>query len=661
MISGEFSNPFRQFRAEQFDENLWSYYVSDPFDNLLGGKPLVVEGGRGSGKTMFFLCNSWREQRFSIIPNSDSVQPLLDASRHIGIYYRVDTPFITSLIGGDIAEPIWSGVFATYLSTCLLRELVDFLLECERVSLVREPQLAPFFSRIADLLQLSEQPSSLSSLRAELLRMLDHIERLANNPVSTEWRHGTIPGRLIGEAIAALRTVTPFSNVRFHIFIDEYESLLEYQQRQINSLIKHSTAKLVYNIGLRPNGMRTTLTTSDTEQIQDPHDYKRFRPESALSPDGQDTRRLESVLAQICKKRLQNAGVIPKHLDADWLEIRHYLGSYDVDDELASFKVHNERTIEALRTAIRRDITDEQLVEEYVRQLGLDTTPWNARLHVCLLQRASQFRPSPTELVDEFLKWSTDRSSAKRYSDWLNNMKVGLVFLLSHEYRRAKRYSGVDIYAMLSSGIIRYFIELCEQAFDFAHANGFTWNAPRKITHEEQTRAARYVSKYKVNDIERYPMGVQLRQLTMSLGTIFQALHQNKSTTLGEPEVNHFAVNIDELAADSSGVRRLLDEAVLWAVLQTRPSTKDKEVEKKADTVDYHLNHIYCPYFGISYRQKRKIELQVADLAKLSGTESNAVRNALRGILVRHKIAPDEDHGDTPPEGPQLTLLGARS
>lgn len=646
-------NPFRQFRAEQFEENLWTYYVSDPFDNLLGSKPLVVEGGRGSGKTMFFRCNSWRETRYSLSPSSDSLSALLDPERFVGLYYRVDTPFVSALTGSDLPAQAWGGIFATYLSTCLLVELCDFLSECERSALVSESQLAPLLERVASILQAPIALEGIGALRALLVSMLDNIERLANNPAYPNATCGTIPGRLVAEAISTLRTIARFEKTRFQVFIDEYESLLDYQQRQINSLIKHSTARMVYNVGHRPNGMRTRLTTSDSEQIEAPHDFKLFRPEVALSSEGAEAKNLQDVLREICKKRFVNAHVLPSNCDEKWTDIVEYLGMYDVEHELRSFgSEHAPGTVERLRKLIGTQVSSVEECEHYVKLLGSDAPVANARLHVCLLLRVAKYRPVVSELADEYKKWSIDRASSKRYSDWWHNAKLGLTFLLAAEHRRSKMYAGHDVYAMLSSGTIRYFIELCEQAFDFAHSRGFTWASPRRLTEEEQTKAARYVSKYKVADIGRYPSGPRLRQLAMSLGTIFGALHVNKNSTLGEPEQNQFSVPADEIAGDDTGIRELLESAILWAVLQSRGSTKDKDTEKKADALDYHLNHIYCPYFGMSYRQKRKIELTVPQLARLCGADSTSVRAAVRALLTEYQVPTSND--DQPP---QLSLL----
>ena len=77
-------NPFKDNRAEQM-RDLWKYYV--PFPGLdSSGKPLVVEGGRGSGKTMFFRCNSWRQKVLEYNKNSVSLKQLIEKEEFIGFY-----------------------------------------------------------------------------------------------------------------------------------------------------------------------------------------------------------------------------------------------------------------------------------------------------------------------------------------------------------------------------------------------------------------------------------------------------------------------------------------------------------------------------------------------------------------------------------------------
>ena len=75
-------NPFSQLRAELMGPELWKMFVPGPFARLTAQRPLVLEGGRGSGKTMFFLCNSWRERLSNVKANGGTIKNLLQ--RQIG-------------------------------------------------------------------------------------------------------------------------------------------------------------------------------------------------------------------------------------------------------------------------------------------------------------------------------------------------------------------------------------------------------------------------------------------------------------------------------------------------------------------------------------------------------------------------------------------------
>ena len=216
------------------------------------------------------------------------------------------------------------------------------------------------------------------------------------------------------------------------------------------------------------------------------------------------------------------------------------------------------------------------------------------------------------------VSWGRCNSSLRQ---WLHTTKTGIVFLLAKESGLEKWYYGFDTYVMLSSGIVRYFLELCEQAFNFAIMNGFGWEQPSPLSPEIQTKAARFVSRYKVEETSSFPLyGSNLRIFIQCLGQIFKELHRNERLTLGEPEPNHFTMD----ALDSLDHRDVLDCAITCSALQELPQTKGKEA-LNTHVLDYHLNKIYTPYFEISYFKKRKIVFtnsQISDL--LSGDKSKA-------------------------------------
>src|SRR5690606_29020255 len=151
-----------------------------------------------------------------------------------------------------------------------------------------------------------------------------------------------------------------------------------------------------------------------------------------------------------------------------------------------------------------------------------------------------------------------------------------------------KSYAGFNTYKSVSSGIIRYFIELCESSFKNAYRNGFSFDSPRPLTKKEQTDAAYYVSRYKVNDIETYtPNSIRLKRFVILLGRIFRALHLDNK--LSVPERNHFYTQYDKLNDET---RNFLKNAILYSVLQKREQTKDKSSSISSNNIEFHLNHI---------------------------------------------------------------------
>lgn len=624
-------NPFRQFRAEQIGSDLWKLYVPGPFKNLLTPRPLVIEGGRGSGKTMFFLYNSWRDRVLSLKGEGKALEELLSPPESIGIYYKVDTAFVTSMEGKGRSD--WEGIFSSYLGVSLIRDLLSFLTELVRVGLLEHSDLFLTLSQLKILLRENTEINSIDSAIRICDDVLDGVEVIVNEPETEPAFRPTIIGSVVNRFVEKLKDIEAFHSSIFRIYIDEYETLLEYQQRLVNTLIKHSNHFLIYNIGMRPKGMITQKTKSETEIIQGPHDYNLFIPELALNPEGESTRFVYyELLRNICRLRFEQLHLlINKNFEND---IEYYLGKYQIDDEIQEIikKKPYPPFLDKLKDTIRELEPNPQKAEEYIAELGENVPPLNARLHLCLLLRAHHFRPNLDDLISEYTSWLKGESDI--YRNWMHNMKMGLVFLLAKEYRQTKAYYGFDVFAMLSSGVIRYFLELSEQAFDFAMLGDFTWDNPRKITPQEQTKAARYVSRYKVKDIEGYePFGRSLRIFVENIGEIFGELHRNSNITLGEPEYNHFYTKT--FALDDS-TRKVLNSAIMWTVLQERTPTKEKETELPVEFIDYHLNHIYCPYFEISYRQKRKLFIDSDKLVHLlSGDEEKAKRTAKEFVTRR--------------------------
>lgn len=621
-------NPFNRNRAEQMGEATWKYYVKDPFNDLLSEKPLIFEGSRGCGKTMFFLCNSWKERFAEYEAQGLDVRDLFQNKSFVGFYYKVDGKFVgKNLSGKGIEEWEWQSVFNTYFNIIIAKEIFGFVKHCTSKNYISESEVASLIIRASKKIDLvSGSDMTFSRLISHFDDILDEIECFSNDPEKKK-PIGLHAGTLISTIIEELKKLITFKETRFHVFVDEFEELNISQQKQINTLLKQSKFWLVYDIGVKSKGRYTDETISG-EIIREPDDYVLYYPEID-SYERKDE--YEKLLTSICKKRLKD--FLPNNLIHNelYLDINFYLKDYGKEIELDEFG--NSSKYPALKQKLKRLIDEENSQGHFFDKLQIldvydtliNVTPDLLRMHISLLNRKGKI--SLKSIYDNA------KSDSKIYRDWKHNMLFATFFLLCKELDVVKKYHGLTTFSMLSSGVIRSFLEICESAFDYAFSKGFSFEKPRSLSIEEQTNAAHYVSQSKVSKIEGFvPDGIYLKRFMLAIGKIFYLKHTDANATLGEPEPNHFFTKTLELRTISPEAMRILENAVMHNVLQFELPTKEKN-RTAVETTDYHINHIYCPFFKISHRRKRKIYLEPFELKTLLIGTSSDVDKLIKVIV----------------------------
>ena len=623
-------NPFSINRAE-YMKDLWRYYV--PFSDLPNhaDKAIIIEGGRGTGKSMYFLCNSWHEQYAEFEGSKKNPIDEFIGGNQLGIYYKVDSTFVGAMNSLGITDIKWHGIFNTYLSISLVLDLIPFvkiLVENSKLDLDFIYSFTKAYYRV--LRDIDINGMSLDDMKDDCHSVLQEVEDLLNGKDngSLSFRP-TQPGSIFKYLVELLRSESLLSEMVFKVYIDEYESFSEWQQIIVNTLIKQSSYYLIYNVGMRHNGMKTPQTLGEDEVLQATHDYLLFNFDDFLSQD----KEYFNSLKAICKKRFllsfEKMGLSYKRLPTD---IEFYLSNYDAAREAERYIGRQFSFYNSLQDEIRKHADKGEDPDKAISILCSNVPPINARLHLALLYRTKKFRPSISYLCEAYQSWEKNKKNepAKKYREWLHNAKNGLIFLLNKECGINKWYYGFDTFAMLSSGVIRYFLELCEQAFNIAMMESFSWENPAQISPEIQTRAAKYVSQSKINEIVALPLcGKRLRIFTQCFGEICRDLHRNENNTLGEPEVNHFTTASLQLSPE---IDKHLNEAVTHLVFQRLPQTKSKSTIR-TDILDYHLNKIYTPYFEISYNKKRKIMLKPELLEELLSADIDRANRAAHRFL----------------------------
>lgn len=280
-------NPFAVNRAE-FMRDLWKYYVPLKELDVETSKSLVVEGGRGTGKSTVFLCNCWRNRLAEAENDSNNSLQKFLSKESVGIYYKVDGAFLSSMDYCERSLGERAGIFNTYLSVELCKELFSYLdAVTTRTTVLNDQEL----QRICSVYTRTVHTQPCNHLRSyhDLIEDCDIVLNAIEDCVNygSEINNSlifrvTATGSIFKAVIEELIRCNFFSNHTFRVFIDEFESLCIWQQQQVNTLIKQSGSFLIYNICMRHNGFKTYQTNSDNEIIQPTHDFKYFKFENLL-------------------------------------------------------------------------------------------------------------------------------------------------------------------------------------------------------------------------------------------------------------------------------------------------------------------------------------------------------------------------------------------
>jgi len=264
-------------------------------------------------------------------------------------------------------------------------------------------------------------------------------------------------------------------------------------------------------------------------------------------------------------------------------------------------------------------------IAQIIELLKYPENPLVEKLNMLLFYRGRE----PEEIHKMYIEYLNNKNP--QYSDLYQKNSFNLLFQLYNDYRTPKVYSGIDTFIHLSSGVIRYAIELCNQSLKTARNYDYNIEDGQPIANNFQNMASKYLSDTSFSDIRSIAgnMGLGVQSFVNEIGTIFRTLHLNLD--LVEPEPTHFETRYSELNDNS---KFLIDTALQHGILQEKPPMEPKNVNETKGN-DYILNRIFAPKFEISYRVRGRTYIDPVDLQELISANENK-RNEIRKLIVKN-------------------------
>jgi len=622
--SPESPNPFRRVRAEYFhdDYKLIASAFAEPekekYDMIRESKPILIFGGRGSGKTMILK---------SLIPevvvSRVNVRKFQDArkkgSNFFSIYFRlkkgsllvydyhpiVEMGFLKTGLqknydlykdlmeklrkGRLDGEPVLTAGINAAWAICLneinlkiLKTTIQNLKKLHEENLININRRTE--EEIADrIIQKLELPTAgdrktFDDLTILIDKELKKIERYLQNlaipfaaPVANWCRSGLEFLDEIYELLTSL--MDDLKGAHIFLLFDEFENLRPFQQTIINEWIK-TAQNFTVKVASKFEGMYTNMTHQG-QPLQDGQDYFTLTLDYNLF-DPQRKKQYQNLLLKICRKLL--------------------------DIENCKEKDIRKTLIEPKGLELPRNVIDEE-IKNIRSAAGL-----------------------------EF--------SEENLSEYRNKLEMAAVFRLLRKREtvqgrrsRKKTYAGFETYTYLSSGIIRIFLNLAGMAFYKAEEEGINVKQGGKIPIDHQTWASYVVSKAWLEKIpanlEEY--GDKMYQFIVDIGDIFRERLLYHST---EPETLTISLTDPYNLEPDSILNLLLSHSIKESILCQRMETSSMKPKQsnKIKSKEYVMNRIYSPMLEISYRPRwpRGSRFSTSELSSLLDPKT---RDKMKGKL----------------------------
>ena len=662
-------NPFNITKAVDFsDQEINDYWVDIPSGDGFAAMakptspmPMLILGGKGSGKTHLMRYFSYPLQR---IRHGQEVIGGIQKDKYIGIYLRCGGLNSARFRNKGQTEEVWADVFAYYMELWLSQLALGTILSAVggmRELKDRESDVTAELSALIDLRGLAP-PANLSGLNALLRKLQQELDDAVNNSAITR----TLPVHIAvtrGELIFGIPRVvaanlSSLRNCLFLYLIDEFENLLQIQQKYVNTLLRERQSPCTFKIGARLYAVRTFSTYSADEDNKEGSEFEALRLDSVL----RENKRYEEFAKRLIAKRLGELNRLqsaPTTLNANAKSLGECFEEAQKSQFSASetayviekyrgrerpyFKnlhQHLERGLRANATPGLRQLAD---IEKVLRLLRYPDFPLLEKANIFFFYQDWSSKRNLLEaarkIADECGRYLDDKSKGDRYKEGLLHFKADLLAQLYRDTDKPQRYVGLSTFVEISSGLPRNLLIILKHTFAWATFYGERPFQGTPISMRSQQAGVLEASEWFYRDARMIGREAQLVMDGINrLGTLFRGIRFSEKPS--ECSCSTFSANVSR---SSETARRILDLAEKWSLLIDVGGQRDRNT-KRIDR-KYQLNPMLAPRWDLSIYRRGVIALTPEELNAVFDPKLVQEFDKLADARVARMRAPFFGHG----------------
>ena len=625
-------NPFNVTKAVDLDDKqIKDYWVDLPgsggFRDLVkptSPMPMIILGGKGSGKTHILRYCSYQVQRMR---HARSVCAGLQQEGYIGVYLRCGGLNASRFAGKGQTPEAWSALFHQYMDLWLAELFLNILADA-----LPSRQLSRSSERIAEELFDIPPDSQIASVEA-LVRQLKTLRRVLdvaiNNAALTrrlDARVQLTPGRLVfGLPRIIAHEVPQLREVQVLYLIDELENLSADQQRYVNTLLREKERPASFKIGARLYGIRTYDTYSAGETNREGSEYEMVLLDEHL----RSTTQYPQFALRVCMRRLAAAGYMARtgHKDSAGQARARMLSLFEtVEDPLKAsdvfgmtkraersskpyFKRLRTRLLDGIALGVSRGVRTESDVDRVIQLLTTDTQileKTNALLLYQAWSKGQHLMVAAEGICAACASYIGDPQdpASSKFKRTLSHWKADLHAQLLAEYGLKQQYVGLKAFVEMSRGLPRNLLVVLKHVFQWASFNNEKPFQAQAISVSSQTRGVLEASTWFLYDAEVLGTnGVYVQDAITRLADLMRRIRFSDKPT--ECSLSTFVV---DRSAVSEATRGMIDLAQQWSLL-LRIGTGHRDKNTRRRKAKYQVNSMLCPIWDLPIARRGAISL----------------------------------------------------
>ena len=565
--------------------------------------PIIIEGPRGSGKTMLLKHLSYFCQKYNLKDN-ESLVSYFSRSGDLAIYFRYKDNFGNLFESLSCSDNDKSDLFIYYFELFIAQELIRIIYDLYNDGCLNNNQVNKFSYEFAKIIAFEPCPFEAlnDAIDSKIYQVDEWVRKSRYIDNSEDIIRRIITGKNLIKKVCKLirKTIPAWNNILFVIIIDEYENAAKYQ-KELNTLLKQVDEKerITFRVGVRPNGISTNATNIGDEFLQNNRDYLLY---SFSIPTGtSQMSKYKNFLREVANKRLKKVPLLDEY---GMTNIESLLGSKeDLEAEGRSIVKNRKNHFYSI---LGNKISNIEFNNIY-SALKNDDNPLLEMLNLLWLQRGISINDI-NKAMNSFLNNNYDNPSELSYKyhmDYVNKYKYSLLFMLINIYGAKKQYYSFNTFAYLSTGAINDFISLCRNTFyqfDEQYISKIKEIKQPYIDIKYQTQGAYDTSVEQLNKINLCnDNGNKMYCFIMNLGNMFREYHKDLEAKY--PETNQFAfsdiISIQTVPASYS----ILTSLLKWGAILKKSRIQSISIGKRKGEI-FIINKIFAPLFNISYRTR---------------------------------------------------------